>query len=358
MRPSWQRRRTLPAGLRALAVWWCLAGVARAQPLPPIPRVQVIPLPYAQLSFQRDEQELARFHFGAQLRRPYVYPVIGPSGRPLTRMGHPGDPDTHSHHNSVWFSFSDLDGVDFWSDRGGGRIRHRRLVHLDDGDEGALAIAEALWLAPDEAPLLRERTHLAVRLLPRNEWLLIADLRLEAARRPVRIGRGSFGPVGVRMAKWIGVHHGGGRVRNSEGAEGEAAIFRKPARWVDYAGQVSPGIVEGIALLDHPDNPRHPTPFHVREDGWMGVMPAADAPLVIEPETPLRLRYGLYVHSGIPEAGAVSAVWTRFAREPLRPPLGPPRQERDCRHGGHRRFTVPREFSSQQDCEAFLRAGK
>src|SRR5690348_16421423 len=73
----------------------------------PIPAMQVLPLPYDQASVERQGQEIARYHFGATLRRPYVYPLVGPTGKSLTRMGHPRDPQGHSHHNSLWISHHD-----------------------------------------------------------------------------------------------------------------------------------------------------------------------------------------------------------------------------------------------------------
>jgi hypothetical protein len=339
---------------------WALLGLLLAAPLSAqIPRLQAIPLPDHEISFQLSERELVRYHFAPDLPRPFLYPVIGPSGRTLTRMGHPGDPDTHSHHNSVWFSLSNVNGGDFWSDRGGGRIRHRRTLRLADGDEVALAVTEADWIAKDGTPLLRETRKVFVKpLANRGEYLLALDLTLAAQAAPVRLEKNNFGPIGVRMAKWISAHFGGGRIRNSEGAEGERAIFRKPARWVDYSGPVASGVVEGIALLDHPGNPRSPAPFHVREDGWMGAMLALDEAYTIERDTPLHLRYGLYVHAGAPPLSAIDAVWKRFAEEPLPPPFGPPKTARDCLHGDHRRFTVPRTFRSQQDCEAYLTTGR
>src|SRR5688572_31231466 len=74
----------------------------------PVPRAQAVPQPSAQVSFQREGFEIARYHFGPDLRRPFVFPVIGPSGRSLTRMGHPRDPASHSHHNPVWVSHNDV----------------------------------------------------------------------------------------------------------------------------------------------------------------------------------------------------------------------------------------------------------
>jgi hypothetical protein len=49
-----------------------------------VPRMQAVPMPYHQASFQRDGVELARYHFGPALHRPFLFPVIGPSGRSLT----------------------------------------------------------------------------------------------------------------------------------------------------------------------------------------------------------------------------------------------------------------------------------
>jgi hypothetical protein len=323
-----------------------------------IPRVQAIPLPYDQVSFQLNEKEIARFHFGPDLIRPFVYPIIGPSGRTLTRMGHPGDPNGHSHHNSVWFSLSKVNGSDFWSDRVGGRIRHLYTAHLEDGDDAAFAVTHAEWLSAAGKTILREQRHVGVKLLPSEEWLLVLELQLTPAGERVVIDAESFGPIGVRMAKWIGVHHGGGRIRNSEGAEGEPAIFRRTARWVDYSGQVAAGVVEGITLMDHPSNPRHPAPFHVREDGWMGAMLALEKPYILEAGQSLRLRYGLYVHAGMPPPERIDAVFRQYAAAPLVPSLGPPKTARDCLHGGHRRFNIPRTFKSQQDCEALLKSGR
>src|SRR3989442_12790053 len=99
----------------------------------PVPVMQAIPLAHDEVSFQRDGVEIARYVFGHDLNRPFVFPVIGPSGRSLTRMGHPHDPETHSHHNSVWISHRDVNGLNFWEDRGKARIVHKRIERLDDG---------------------------------------------------------------------------------------------------------------------------------------------------------------------------------------------------------------------------------
>ena len=289
----------------------------------PVPRFQVTPQPLDQVQFTRDGKELMRYYHGPSLRRPFLYPIIGPRGIPLTRMGHPHDPQGHSHHNSVWISHQLVNGINFWEDgqtEKHGQIRQSRLRNLVDGDRECSMTADLTWHGPRVAAILAERRRVTVRDLARGEWVLLLDLLLTANNEPVTFGQSAFGLIGVRMAKTIGVNDGGGQLRNSEGLSDEPPMFRKPARWVDYSGPIANGpggkaIQEGITLMDHPVNPPHPSPFHVRRDGWMGACLTFGKPITVQPEKPLALRYGLYVHAGVPALDAIQAVWKTFAAE-------------------------------------------
>jgi len=305
---------------RALTGVFCVSvamnSVAAAQqevPEPkPVPRLQVVPQAYEQASFQRDGVEITRYHFGAGLHRPFVFPVIGPAGRSLTRMGHPHDPESHSHHNSVWMSHNDVGGVDFWTDRRLGTVRHKRIVKYEDEGEKSYVVAENEWVDKDGKVLLNETRTVSVVLLDGKEWLLSIDSTFTAKNKPVTLGKTPFGFLGVRMAKTIGVNDGGGQIRNSEGGVNEKEVLWKQARWVDYSGAIENGKIEGITLFDHPGNPNHPSYFHVRNDGWMGVSLTYDAPREIQPDHPLHLRYGLYVHSDRKSKDAIEAVYKQF----------------------------------------------
>jgi hypothetical protein len=280
--------------------------------------MQAVPQPDYQVSLQRDGAEIARCWFSPSLRRPFIFPVIGPAGRSLTRMGHPHDPETHSHHNSVWISHSDVNGINFWADSGGtGRVIHRRIERFEDGMEDTAMLSVNAWTSDAGAVLLNERRLVTARRLPEGEWWLLIDLALEPAGQDVVFGKTPFGLIGVRMAKTIGVDDGGGTIRNSEGAADEPQVFWKRARWVDYAGPVTPQASEGITLMDHPANPNHPAAFHVRRDGWMGCSLTLDAARTVRKGETLRLRYGLYVHAGIPAAAAIDRRWAEFARMAL-----------------------------------------
>ncbi|OGV67458.1 MAG: hypothetical protein A2283_01560 [Lentisphaerae bacterium RIFOXYA12_FULL_48_11] len=290
----------------------------------PVPHMQVIPQPGQQVSFQRDGQEIARYHFGLDVRRPFIFPVIGPSGRSLTRMGHPHDPEGHSHHYSVWISHMDVNGLSFWEDRSKGRIIHQRVEKFEDADDHASITTLNHWInETNNTVLLVERRTTTAQSLPNGEELLVIDLQIEAKDKTITLGKTPFGLIGVRMAKTICVNDGGGTIRNSEGAEGEKDIFRKPAKWVDYSGPITANATEGITLFDHPSNTNHPSAFHVRSDGWMCASLTCGGSLIIEPVKPLMLRYGLYIHTGKAPPEQIQKQWDMFTRTPLPQPWKP-----------------------------------
>src|SRR5678816_1411505 len=69
----------------------------------------------------------ATVHAGAQ-PRPFVFPLVGPDGVPLTRSFPmakvDGEATDHPHHVSLWFAHGDVDGFDFWQ----GQAHKERIV--------------------------------------------------------------------------------------------------------------------------------------------------------------------------------------------------------------------------------------
>jgi hypothetical protein len=304
--------------MKSVGLLLASACAAFAQFAPrPVPLLQAVPLPHHQISFQRGGVELARYHFDPADKRPFLFPLHGPSGVPLTRMGHPHDPVGHSHHNSQWVAHHDVNGISFWGDTGSAKIRHVRIEEFTDGDDTASATVFNAWGDTNRTHLF-ERRRMTVRLLPDGEWLLLLDLRFEAGSGPAVLGKTPFGITAVRMAKSIGVHDGGGTIRNSAGGVNEKEVFWKPARWVDYSGAVTTNAVEGITLFDHPANPGHPAVFHVRDDGWMGASLTFSNAIAVPTNQPLELRYGLYIHRGLTAPRDLDAQWLAFTKIPRR----------------------------------------
>jgi hypothetical protein len=297
-----------------------LSGV-HAEDSPSIKRCVLIPLPGHQVSFRIDGVEKTRWHFGSQYPRPFFYPFNGPSGTSLTRMGHPGA-QNHDHHRSVWFAHHKLAGVDFWSDQTEARVQQIHWYAYRDGDDEAVMASKLGWYDGQKKLLMEQDVVAALIPLADGEHALEIQITMRppANAKSVELAKTNFGFLAVRVAKTLSVQFGGGQITNSEKLVGEKAIFGKQAKWMDYSGKVSAGkgeqrkvVTEGITYFDHPKNPRYPTYWHVRSDGWMGASFGMKESYSITADKPLTLRYLLHAHRGAYDHAAAQKMHKDFA---------------------------------------------
>lgn len=285
-----------------------------------IPRCELVPLPDHQVSFRVDGTERTRWHFGSQYPRPFLYPLLGPSGETLTRMGHPGA-ENHDHHRSVWFAHHKLLGIDFWSDHTEAYIRQEHWYEYRDGtDHCAMAVRLGWYDGHDPQPLVHQDLVIALHPLEADEYTLDVHATFHPRAEQIEFQQTHFGFFAVRVAKGLSAHFGGGQLTGASGARGEPDLFGQENRWMDYSGPVAvaqadenrTAVTEGITYFDHPGNPHFPAKWHVREDGWMGASACRDASLVTTREKPLVLRYLLHVHRGdvdTKRADALAKEW-------------------------------------------------
>lgn len=312
------------AVLPTLLVPLCCA-VAQLPDAKPVPHVQAVPLPDSEVSFQLDGRELTRFHFAPALKRPFWYPMQTTLAPSVVRIGHPHDAQSHRHHYGVWITHAAVSGVNFWSDergKGSGSIVHKQVLGLWDGDDAASMMTLNHWISDeDQRVVLIEKRSMEVRPLQgASSWLLIVDSDFTAPKgQTATFESSAFGLMSARMAKSIGVHDGGGRILNSEGQVNEKEIFHKPARWCDYSGRLTndeKGFA-GITLFNHSGNPMQPTPYHVRDDGWMCASLSFEHPVEVSDEKPLHVRHCLWVHEGVPGAQACEEIGRLFEAQAL-----------------------------------------
>jgi hypothetical protein len=107
---------------------------------------------------------------------------------------------------------------------------------------------------------------------------------------------------------------GGGRLVSSEGLEGEAGTFGKPARWCAFVGRRTRAKgepMEGIALMDHPANPWAPCPWFTRDYGFMSPTPFnwIDAPWRLPAGQAVRLRYRVVLFAGDPQEAELDHLY-------------------------------------------------
>src|SRR5688572_10349288 len=103
-----------------------------------------------------DGEHFTSYVWPETLKRPVLYPLRAPGGVDVTR-GYPLDPRPgervdHPHHVGLWFSYGDVNGVDFWNNLTAvsaeaqarmGTTAHRRIVSAKGGRESGELVVEA-----------------------------------------------------------------------------------------------------------------------------------------------------------------------------------------------------------------------
>jgi hypothetical protein len=283
-----------------------------------LPRVQIIPQPDDQVSFQVDGHENLRWHSSPRYPRPFFFPLLGPSGRSVIRMGHPAAPD-HGHHRALWWGHQNVGGVNFWEERGGSQqIRQDTWVHYQDGTEEAGMVVRLGWYDAHKSRLMQQELIAVYRPLTGGESWLELQTTFSTPVEKLPLGKTNFGFLGLRVAASLSGHYGGGWLRGSDGeATGEKELFGDTAKWMDYsgpiAGKADGTIHEGVTWFDHPSNPRYPTAWHVRDDGWMSAAFCLREGYALLKGKPLRLRYGFHVHAKMVQTETAEARRKAFA---------------------------------------------
>ncbi|MFF7216792.1 PmoA family protein [Streptomyces sp. NPDC008238] len=272
------------------------------------------------------EAPFGTYHFGSAEPRPYLSNVVGPGNRQITRHHPAAEGADHPHHRGVWTGHRNVNGADLWTEFAGhGRIVHRSLDELVQ-EPGAVRLRHSLeWLNNNAMPLLGESRVLRLHG-PTSDGSRLIDVRttLTPVDGPVRLGdTKEAGMVAIRVAPSM-EETNGGRIENSEGGVGEAQCWGHPAAWCDYSGMVD-GEVVGVAVFDHPDNPRHPTPWHVRGYGLLAANPFGygdfypgqnrDGSLVLDPGQSVTFAYRLLLHAGDATAGRVADRYAEYVAE-------------------------------------------
>ena len=270
------------------------------------------------------------YHYGEDMPRPVLYPVIGPFGRGVTRpfpMETVEDDETdHVHHRSIWVAWGDVNGSDNWSEtEEGGRVLHRGFDGWGGGPVFGWIAARNDWVDVGGKKLMEDRTVHRFYNLPQNMRVLDLDVTLNASEGDVRFGdtkEGGF--CSVRVA---GSMNGtvGGRIENSFGAIGEPEAWGKRASWCDYSGPVGAHTV-GIAAFDHPGNVGYPTYWHVRDYGLMAANPFAlshflhdpsvDGSWVLPAGERTTFRYRVFIHPGDATEGGVKDKYLDWVYPP------------------------------------------
>jgi len=259
--------------------------------------------------------------------RPYFYPVIGPTGVPIIRhwpmKEGKDEAQDHVHHRSLWFTHGEINGHDFWGEGGkSGKIVHDKFLKVTYGRDIGVIQANNKYVARDGQVICTDtRTH---RFYNRPDGQLMDfEITIHASQGKVVMGDTKEGSMAIRVAPWLRLKGkvGKGHILNSEGHR-DGQTWGKRAAWCDYYGPEKDQIV-GVAIFDHPQNPKHPTWWHVRDYGLFAAnpfgvhnfenKPKGVGDITIPAGESLTFKYRFYFHKGDTNQAKVAEHYREYA---------------------------------------------
>ncbi len=276
-------------------------------------------------------EPFAEYHY-QNVSRPFLYPVLGPGGVPMTRNWPmkevPDEERDHPHQRSVWYAHGNVNGQDFWAEGPkSGRTVHQKFERVQSGPEVGIIKSFNKLIETDGKTVCTDfRTW---RIYNRSDQRLFDfEITIQATEGDVTFGDTKEGTMGVRIAESMRLKGpkgkpGLGHIVNSEGLK-DGATWGKRAKWCDYYGPVQ-GKTVGIAIFDHPENPRHPTWWHVRDYGLFAAnpfgihdfesKPAGTGNLTVPAGSSMTFRYRFYMHNGDEKQSDVAGQYDLYVAE-------------------------------------------
>ena len=247
------------------------------------------------------------FLYPDSLEKPVLYPVHAANGTIVTRGfpldTQPNDPTDHPHHIGIWFTFENVNGLDFWNNSYAipkekkhlyGWIKTDKILETSGGAKGILSY-HANWTNQQKDVLLEETTRLEfsgtahqrtidrVTVLKADTTVLFTDakdglygIRLaHALQIPTDKDQEFKDDKGnVTVVKGGTDHIANGNYLTSEGKQGDDAWSTR-ARWCKVYGKMGNDSIS-IAIIDHPENPNYPTFWHARGYGLFAANPLGE----------------------------------------------------------------------------------
>ncbi len=219
----------------------------------------------------------------------------------------------YPHHRGVWLGCEPMCGGDYWSDRpqSEGCIKSTKL-NLGSEEKDSITIHdECDWVGPNSFSPCSDRRRFKFSVPHDGLRLLEINLQL-TAHIDIEIAKAKHSFFALRAAPDISPL-GGGTLVNSTGAIGAKDTYGKPAKWCCYYGsrRVQPKVVEGIALMDHPQNPWSPCPWLTRDYGHLSPSPFnfLNHPWKLDQGQMIQLQYLIAIHAGNPQEANLDDVY-------------------------------------------------
>lgn len=253
-----------------------------------------------------------QLNFDKAQDKPYFHPLRTPKGHNLT-LERPKD---HPWHRGLWFSWKDINGVNYWEeDTKKGLAEGRSIIKSINvekhEDFSAKVILEISYEEIGE-PMITEKRILTIGSPVNDEEYTIAwhqdftfteDVRLYLEKPGKHGGEewGGYAGLSFRGSEELSRP----RFIASSGWQNSADItgYGEKERWMDMTSQIA-GADEyaGLTIYDSPSNPRYPSPYYIwfakGENTFFTPSLLFDGPMDFKKRDTLTLDYLVLIHDG------------------------------------------------------------
>jgi len=260
------------------------------------------------------EQPLWRYTYGGK-PKPFFHPLCTPAGFCVSLF----EPHDHVWHRGLWFAIKFVNGDNFWEERSGyGTQRPLLPPAITHFAGGSIELSHDLsWDRPNDAgAAFTEARRIVYRPLNDGAYALDWDIQLTAQadllldRTPFTTWGGYGGLVIRGNRNWQQT-----RILFSDGSTSDRPVGLN-ARWGDLSGLFDggPHCEGGIALFDHPKNPRHPTPWYggTGSGHYLNAAFLFHEPMTLAEGDMLHLRYRVLIHDNIWDQERLQAAYDAF----------------------------------------------
>jgi len=234
------------------------------------------------------------------LAKPILFPILASNGVTITR-GYPlfprkGESADHPHHTGYWFTYGDVNGINFWSSGPWrpdsirykmGTIRLKNIEKIENLNDKAILTVNQEWVNNDGTVMLDE--NVVFTFTAGKDFRIIDRLTTLTARLPeISFPDTKEGATGIRVARFLDLpsvkprafvgpdgqitrdpvendEGVSGNYLSSEGVEG-SDVWSTRAKWMKLYGVNGKDTIS-IVIMDHPTSFNFPTYWHARDYG-------------------------------------------------------------------------------------------
>ena len=270
-----------------------------------------------------------KFNYQADAAKPYFHPVALPNGDILTEPL----PADHPWHRALWFSWKEINGVNYWEENDGqakGKTVTKKVDLHKQPDFSAHLIMDLAYHEEGQPDVLTERRHIHISppLADHSYWMNWQSSF--TAQSDVELKGGTAGGGYAGLSVRISAKSGEWKIVNSEGLsdvpdatagapDTAANTHGKAAAWADFTlKKLDSGQEAGITIMEHPANDSFPSQWHNVMNphipfGYYSPAPLWSAPRNLKPGQILDLRYHIVIHPGRTDVAATNKAFEKFA---------------------------------------------